>query len=178
MVTLGRRTSEPGWAQPYQTILDVAGSHIAARVAGTYALGYSNPLAISGTGTLYPIGLVRLDSADYPTLVDERPFLRIKGIVSVNDVAPGGNYTLGLHPVARPATSGGAGLCIYTLGAAVAGSTIQIAAPAADSVNSLNGPDFDFPANGIYCLGVVTSATVATSSLVHINAQLQIRNTN
>jgi hypothetical protein len=178
VVTIGRKTSDPNWNEAYQNLLDVGGSHIAARVAGTYGLGYSSPLAISGTGILYPLGLIRLTATDYPCLADERPRLRVRGIIAVNDVAPTGTYTLGLHPVTRPASSGGAGVLTYTLGAAVAGSNgASIVAPAADSMNVVVGQDFDLPADGIYCLGCVTTATVATSSLVHVTAQLQIRNT-
>jgi hypothetical protein len=176
MATMGRKTSESGWTEYYRTILDVGGSHVAAKVAGTYGIGYSNPLAVSGTGTLYPIGLVHLAAADYPVLTDEKPRLRVKAVLAVNDVAPTGNYTVGLHPVSRPATSGGAALCIYTIGAAVADSGVTLVTPAADSLNVLTGIDFDIPADGFYCLAVVTTATVATSSLVHVCAQLQVRN--
>ena len=48
--------------------------------------------------------------------------------------------------------------------------------PAADLLGSAVGSDFSFPADGPYIIGVVTTATVAVSSLVHMNAHLQIRN--
>lgn len=38
------------------------------------------------------------------------------------------------------------------------------------------GADFALPADGLYVIGVVTTATVAASSHVHLNAQLQMRN--
>ena len=38
----------------YRTILTAGGSHIAAKVAGTYALGFGDILAVTGTGTLFP----------------------------------------------------------------------------------------------------------------------------
>jgi hypothetical protein len=38
------------------------------------------------------------------------------------------------------------------------------------------GADFSLPANGHYVIGVVTTATVATSALVQIVANLQIHN--
>jgi hypothetical protein len=161
----------------YRTILDCSGSHTAAKVAGTYALGQGDPVAISGTGTLYPITLISIKAADYPSVDGLAPKLRIRAQVAVNDVAPTGNFTFGLYPVTRPATSGGAGLCIYTLGTVVTGSNgATVSAPAADSLSDLVGSDFALPADGIYCIGVVTTATVAASSHMHINAQLQMRN--
>lgn len=161
----------------YRTILQASGSHIAAQVAGTYALANGNPLAISGTGTLYPIGLIHIVAADYPTVNGLAAKLRIRMQLQCNDVAPTGNYTAGLFPVTRPATSGGAGLAIYTLGTVVSGSNgATIPTPAADSSNLLVGADFALPADGLYCIGIVTTGTVATSAHIHIAAQLQMHN--
>lgn len=161
----------------YITILSAAGSHIAARVAGTYGMGYADPLAISGTGTLYALAVIAINSADYPTINGITTKLRIRGQIACNDVAPTGNFTFGLYPITRPATSGGAGLNIYTLGTVVSGSNgATVSAPAADSHSNLVGADFALPANGLYVIGVVTTATVATSAHMHFTAQLQLRN--
>ena len=161
----------------YRDILSVSGSHVAARVAGKYAFGNGNPLAISGTGTLYPIGLFYLAATDYPTINQVLTTkLRIRATLTVNAVAPTGNYTISLYPVTDGA--GAAGLKIYTLGTAVAGSSIPvITAPAAGAMINTIGLDFAFPYDGVYCLGVVTTAVVAASSLVHLFAKLQMRNT-
>jgi hypothetical protein len=43
-------------------------------------------------------------------------------------------------------------------------------------MTSVVGSDFALPADGTYCLAVVTTATIANNSLVHINAILQMRN--
>jgi hypothetical protein len=160
----------------YRTIMDSTGSHIAAKVAGTYGMAQGNPLAITGTGTLYALNSIYIAAADFPTVNGLPPKLRVRAVIACNDVAPGGNFTIGLHPITRPATSGGAGLCIYTIGAAVSGSGVLKATPAADSLNSLVGADFALPADGFYVLAVVTTATVATSAHVHISAALQLRN--
>lgn len=160
----------------YRTLLDSSGSHVAARVAGTYGFAQSQPLAISGTGTLYPLNTIYIDDADYPTLDGVAPKLRVRAQLYVNDVAPTGNFTVALHPITRPASSGGAGVLIYTIGAAVASSGVTVNTPAADSSNQLVGSDFALPADGHYVLGLVTTATVAASSLVHISAKLQMRN--
>lgn len=159
----------------YRTLLDSSGSHTAARVAGTYGLGQSQPLAISGTGVLYPLNIIYLDPADYPAIGALTAKLRLRCALMCNDVPPTGNYTIGLHPVTRPATSGGAGLAIYTIGAAVAGSTVTQNAPAADAAVNLVGADFALPAAGFYCIGVVTTAAVAASAHVHLSAALQLR---
>ena len=156
----------------YETILTAMGSHIAGRVGGTYAIPYSNPLAISGTGTLYPIATINLAVADFAS----GKKLRLRFQLYTNDVAPTGNYTLGLYPITRPGTSGGTGLCIYTLGTVVSGSNgATFTAPAADLLGGTTSSEFTFPADGHYCLGVLTTATVASQSLVHIVAQLQVQ---
>lgn len=161
----------------YRVILDCSGSHIAGRVAGTYGFGQGDPLAVSGTGTLYPLNAIYIASADFPTVNGLAPKLRVRAQVFVNDVAPTGNFTFGLHPVTRPATSGGAGLVIYTIGAAASGSaTTTLTTPAADSSNVVVGSDFSLPSDGHYVLAVVTTATVAASSHLHMSVALQLRN--
>jgi hypothetical protein len=160
----------------YRTLLQSSGSHTAARAAGTYGMGQGDPLAVTGIGILYPLNTIYIAAADYPTLDGVAAKLRVRARLYTNDVAPTGNYTVGLHPITRPATSGGAGLCTYTIGAAVAGSTTTFTAPAADGLLNAVGFDLALPADGHYVLGVVTTATVATSAHVHISASLQLRN--
>jgi hypothetical protein len=146
-------------------------------VAGTYGIPQGNPLAVTGTGSLYALNTIYICAADYPTIDGKTAKLRIRCIIACNDVAPfTGTFKIGLHSVTRPSTSGGVGLCIYTIGSVVTGSQITGTNLAADSINNLVGADFDLPADGFYVLAVVTSATMATSSHVHISASLQIRN--
>lgn len=160
----------------YRTILDSSSSFTAGQTANTYGFAQGQPLVVTGTGVLYPLNTIYLASADYPTIAGLAPKLRVRALLAVNDVAPTGNFTFGLHPVTRPATSGGAGVCIYTIGAAASGSTVAINTPAADSHNNAAGSDFSFPTDGIFVLGVVTTATVAASSHLHLSACLQMRN--
>lgn len=170
-------TTVTNTASTYRNILECSGSHIAARVAGTYGIGYGDPLAISGTGILYPLATIYITSSDFQTVNGVAPKLRIRAQLYVNDVAPTGNFTLGLYPITRPATSGGTGVNIYTLGTVVTGSNgASFTTPAADSMVTAAGSDFSIPADGHYVIGVVTTQTVATNSLVHISAQLQLRN--
>ncbi len=161
----------------YRNILVAAGSHIAGKVAGKYGIPFGDALAVSGTGTLYPIGIVQLVAADYPTINGVAPQLRIRAQLYTNDTAPTGNFTFGLYPVTRPGTSGGAGLCIYTIGTVISGSDgATFTTPAADLLGTTVGSDFAFPSDGPYCIAVVTTATVATNALVQVVAQLQIHN--
>lgn len=165
----------------YKMLYYGAGSHIAARVAGTYVFPPAGGvMAISGTGTLYPQQVFYLRNADYPTVNGKATKLRIVGSVHCNDVAPNATaitFTFGLHPITRPATSGGAGLVIYTAGTVVTGSNgAVVTTPAADSSTNAVGSDFAIPADGWYALCCVTSATIATSAHTHITCELQIRN--
>lgn len=160
----------------YRTILQASGSHAAAKVAGTYGLSHGDVAAVSGTGTLYPLATIAFAAADYPTVAGVAPKLRLRAQLYTNDVAPTGNFTFGLYPITRPATSGGAGLCIYTLGTVIAGSTVLFTAPAVDGLLSGNSGDFAIPADGHYVIGVITTATVAASAHVHLMGALQVRN--
>lgn len=161
----------------YRTLIDCTASHTAARVAGTYWLGQGQPAGITGKGTLYAPNLIYLDAADFPSAGALAPKLRIRVQLYTNDVAPTGNFTFGLYPVTRPGTSGGAGVCIYTMGAVVSGSNgATFTTPAADAILNTTSADFGLPANGHYVLGMVTTGTVATSAHVQISAQLQLRN--
>lgn len=161
----------------YRSLLQATGSHIAGRIAGTYGMGLGDPLAISGTGTLYPLAIIHIVAADYPTINGLAPKLRIRAQVAINDAAPTGNLTFGLYPITRPGTSGGTGLNIYTLGTVVAGSNgASFTTPAADALLGAVGADFALPADGFYVIGVVTTQTVAANSHVHAAAILQMRN--
>lgn len=161
----------------YHSLLDCSGWLTAADAAGTYGMGQGDKCAISGTGTQYPLNTIYIAAADYPAAGTLAAKLRIRVQIHCNDVAPGVTFTAALHPVTRPATSGAAGLCIYTIGAAVASSGIAIATPAADSSNvAVGAADIALPADGYYVIGITTSGgALAASSHVHISAILQMR---
>lgn len=162
----------------YTTVKSGAGSHIAAKVAGNYVFPPAGGvMAVGGTGTLYPQQVFYLTGADFPTINGIATKLRIKGSVFCNNVAPTGNFTFGLYPITRPASSGGAGLCIYTVGIVVAGSNgAVVTTPAADSSTNAIGADFAIPADDWYALVCVTTATIATSAHTHLTCELQMRN--
>lgn len=161
----------------YRIVTESSASHTAGKVNGTYALADGGVAAVTGTGTLYPQHIIRINSAEYATLNGSSVTFRVKAQVFCNDVAPTSTFTFGLYPVTRPATSGGAGLNIITMGTVVVNSTAAITTPAADSMNTATSSTFSLPADGYYCLGFTqTTATVATSAHCWMYAQLQVLN--
>ena len=161
----------------YSTLMNVSASHTAGKVAGTYALSGGDLSAVGGTGTAYPLGVIQIVGADLPTINGITTKLRIRAQLYTNDTAPTGNFTFGLYPITRPATSGGAGVCIFTIGTVVSGSNgATFTGPAVDLLGSAVGADFVIPADGPYVIAVVTTGTVAVSAHVLLHAQLQTRN--
>ena len=154
-------------------VAKLASSHIAGRVAGLYSMAYGSPLVASGIGSLSPIGIINIRATDYPVIGGRSSKFKINAEIFTNDVAPLGNFSFGLYPITRPSISGGAGLCIYTLGTVVSGSNgIAFTAPGADFSGNVSGADFSLPPDGFYAIGVTTTQTVATSALVHLQVTL------
>lgn len=144
--------------------------------ANVNSLG-TNTVTTSNTGATVQPAMVYIDSANFPTVMGVAPKLRIRGIVSCNDVAPTGNFTLGLYPITRPAASGGATVVAFTIGTVVTGSNgATVSTPAADSMTHIVGSDFALPANGWYAICVVTTATAAVSSYTAIQGMLEWHN--
>lgn len=180
--TAGASTAYAMKAAPnasYRNLFEREGSHTALRATGTYAVPSGDACPVSGTGTLYPWGVFYLDPADFPTVNGLTTKLRVRFSVTVNDTAPAATFIGALHPVTHTGATGAAGLGLYAIGAAVAGSAATtITTPAADSQNPVAGADFAIPAAGWYCLGFVQSGgAIAASSHLFITAQLQLRNT-
>lgn len=163
----------------YRTILEGSGSITASNANGTYGFPSGESMVLSGGGSAYPMQIIYIRAADYPTVNGLATKLRVVGELFTNDVAPTGNFTYGLYPVTRPGTSGGGGTLIYTLGTVVSGSnggSLTFTAPAADGMNHGEGADFAIPADGYYVLGVLTTASIASLAHVHMNVKLQMRN--
>lgn len=161
----------------YRILLYANASMAAGRTAGVYMMAAGNPATKSGNGTTFPLNLIYLAAADYPTIDTKTTKLRIRAMLHTNDTAPTGNYTFGLYPVTRPGTSGAVSNCIFDAGTVVAGSNgAAFTTPAADQSLTAVSSDFDFPADGFYVLAVLTTETTATNSHLHLQAQLQMRN--
>lgn len=160
----------------YRTLLDVSGSRTAGVVASTASIDSGVAITANGANQATPPSSIHIVGADYPLLNGVAPKLRIRAMLYVNNVAPTGNFTLGLYPITRPASSGGTGVCIYTIGTVVPGSNgATFTTPAADGLLGAVGADFAMPADGHYVIGVVTTTTQAASSHVHLIAYLQMR---
>jgi len=165
----------------YRTILAICGSMVATQNAGTYYFN-TQGLAIisdgiSGDGVSNACSIY-IDPADFPSIGSLTTKLRIRAQLYTNDSAPTGNFTLGLYPFTRPASSGIANATRYTFGTVITGSNgASFVTPSADGLLSAVGSDFAIPEAGHYMIGLVTTATIATSAKVDIAVQLQMRNT-
>lgn len=165
-------------ASSYRTLVTANSIITAGSAAGTYAMtSGGDGCVLSGANTAIPIQTIYIDSADYPTIGTLATKLRIRVQFYTNDTAPTGDYTFGLYPVTRPATSGGSGVNIYDLGTVVTGSNgASFSAPAADGLLNAASADFALPANGHYVIGVLTTAAPAANSNIQLTASLQMRN--
>jgi hypothetical protein len=123
------------------------------------------------TSSSLPQVLLPFDPAAY-TVSGLAAKLRVVASTAVSTVTPAASFTYGLHPVS--AVSGGTGLLIVTLGAAVAGSTVVRTTPAAGAAYQDASADFAVPSAGVYALGVNISAPLATNAAVAASARLEV----
>lgn len=157
----------------WRTIGEHASGTSPTDVAGTYYVTRtSNPPLVSGTNAIGGVeGLIPIQAASY-AVAGKTTQLRIVGVTLINGTAPANTHTHGLHPIT---SSGGAGLGVVTLGAAVAGSGIAVVNPAINTALPFFGPAFTLPADGSYILGFVISAAAAANSVRRFAAQVQMR---
>lgn len=166
----------PAFNSPYQLVRQAFGSATAAVVAGNYFLTVGSGAIFSGgTANATIPAVVYLQSSDYPTVNGFAPKFKIKAGAFANHTAPGTNFNFGLYPVTPNVSSGGAGVKSWSAGTVVAGSQVLVTV-GADSHAMVNGSDFALPAIGWYVIGVITTATTATSSYTELSADLQFHN--
>lgn len=166
-----------GMYTAYRTILAATSVLRVDAAAATFYLA-TGPLGAAVTGAAGNISpgspgdippLVYFDDADY--LISGRTQkLRLRAQVSTNATQPLITFTFGLYPVTF---AGAADVLTATLGAVVASSTVAIASPAASSTTPGASADFTIPADGLYCLGVATSALLTNNNISLLSAQLQ-----
>jgi len=149
--------------------------HIAASVAaGTYFRSDTSSNGWNQTVSQFG-AIMYLNPTDYPTVNGVTTKLRISATISTNAAAPGCSFTFGLYPLTR--NSGGSLTITWTIGTVISGSQVaQFVTPALNTLTNTKGTDFAIPAAGMYAIGVITSATTATSSYTNMNAILQYRN--
>lgn len=164
------------WSHGYAGVDQTA----ATRIMGTH--DGTNGLMVASTGVVGGAGgpanrfqnIIDFDDADF-TVGGLTQKLRLRAMVLSNATAPAITFTFGLYPVT---VAGAADLLNITLGTVVSSSTLAIASPSASTVTrGTPTADFTVPADGVYCLGVVTSGTIANNSFVSCHAYLQSRNT-
>jgi hypothetical protein len=135
-------------------------SDVLPYILGNGTQPLTTTLAITGStfNTIY------IDDADYPAVSGKTRKLRISAQLYTNDTAPGMTFTVGLYPLTRPASSGGDGFVIFTVGTVTASSTAVFTTPTADLASNVSSSEFAFPADGHYAIGV--SLTGGTGLIV------------
>lgn len=135
-----------------------------------YAAGH---VANGGANSSYAFDYI--DPADHAT-----PGKTLRGRIRIslktNGTAPGVNFTAGLYK--RSANGGGSGAITET-GTLVSGTTAAVNAPTASGRHEAHSADFDMSAFDPedYAVGVVVSGAGAAGSFVHVNVDLDVRNT-
>jgi hypothetical protein len=153
----------------WRTLHDFIGAQFAAVAAGTYLLVPNNAFAVGATSS--GRGLFWIDPADY-AITGRTPQFRLQASVYVNNTSPGTvDFIVELYPHATLA--GGAGVITETPGAAVhSGPTFSN--PTLGNPYHDASADFTIASAAHYVAGVRTTANMAASSLVVVNASLQV----
>lgn len=142
----------------------------AAAAAGTYFFDGAGGIQANGANA-GSTAMLALRASDF-AVAGKTTKLRLVVVTMTNGTAPANTLTFGLHPVT---SAGAAGLQTLTLGAAVAGSAIAVANPAANICVPTFGPEFALPADAAYILGLVSSGGGAANSVRGSHVQLQMR---
>jgi hypothetical protein len=168
---------DTGLASPnngaYRLLFASVSSFNSEQPAGTYPFAPqgSSPPRTGENFALVTTNYFYFAKADYE-VANKTQKLRLRTQVGVNGTKPLLKFTFGLYPITIAGTTTEAKL---TLGTVVTGSTIEFNEPAASTFTSKETADFTIPADGAYCVGFVSSATLTTSSNLKFAAQLQTR---
>lgn len=159
-------TSEGSW----RDIAQAQGRITGGLVSGNRVFAAGGGDVFASGGSMLTVPFIRLDPADYGTVPGKTLKIRMVAVCAVNDTAPGVSFGMRLYPVTLP--SGGAGALVATMGA-FAVANPPFLTPAANSITEAEGTADDFPAAGIYALGVSNSGATAASSMTHFTVRLQ-----
>jgi len=152
---------------PSRTIVE-RGSLLSALAAGTRypALMNAAPVSLGGNNAFSSF---YLEPDDY---IGTK--LRMRLSTLSNDVASTSDYTVSLHQILT--VTGGAAVVGFTVGPAIAGSTITITQPGANTALHTEGEEFSWPSvSGWFVFRIVNSVTGAASSSVQLLIQLEVR---
>lgn len=155
--------------QPRRQIVIERGATCAALSAATRFL--THPAASPPNNSVNCIpGAFVLEPDDY---IGTR--LRLRVISVTNATAPVSDYTMGLYPIAAGTVAGGAAVVSITLPTVLAQTQVTITQPGIGSIIRAESPEFDWPAAGLYIIGIVSGTTAQANSCVQINAYLEAR---
>lgn len=144
----------------------------AGTAAGTFLLSSVGAAAtLSSAAIAAGTGVVHLDPTTNYRYPGKTHQVRVVGTLANWAAAQTGNFTFGLYPITAISAAG-----VPTLGAAVA-APAAIVTPANPALATVYSAPITMPATGHYCVGVVASAAIAASSVLHLRALLQIRET-
>lgn len=146
----------------------------ASLAANTFYMDSAGTLRVNSALTGNAPVVFHLIAADY-AVAGKTSKLSMRASCIVNGFGPAMTLTTGLYPVT--AITSGSNVMGVTLGTVVAGSTVAFASPSASSINVGVSGDFNFPSDGLYAIGLVTSGTSASQSATAINSYLRYRNT-
>jgi hypothetical protein len=150
----------------------VAGADIAA---GSYLLAntglQASPLTLITAGAGDPVMDFHYLDADDFTVTGKNTRLRVRGTVCTNATQPLITFTFGLYPITF---AGAADALTATRGAVVTSSTAAVASPAASSAVTVASSDFAVPGDGVYALGVQTSAQLTNNAAALLVANLEV----
>lgn len=153
----------------YRQLLRTTGTLVNDATAGGYMIGSEKAWASGSASSELSFPYIYFDDADYK-VEGKTQKLRIRAQVASNATKATIKFTFGLYPFT---VAGAADNLTLTLGTVVAGSTVAINEPAASSITSGVGSDFEVPVDGAYLLGVETSGTLTNNSRVMLSSQLQ-----
>lgn len=135
-----------------------AGDYIHVETSGVSASNPVNTVA----NALQMVKLLAINAADL-AVTGKTAKLVIEQILAVNHVAPGINFVAKLFPITMVAGSSTANNMNFQKGAAIASLEAAVNAPAALSITRAESGEVTLPADGIYALGVTTSALLGNA---------------
>lgn len=122
-----------------------------------------------------PLRVAYVDADDHPTFSGKTLKLRLKVWAASNANAdPGISIAFDLAPVTY---SGAADVLTHTIGSAVSGTTATIsdANLGTSDIEAAASASFNCPSDGLYCVTVTPSGTLANNAAVIVGAKLEYR---
>ncbi len=161
----------------YINLFTASAFFLSTNTAGTYGLNNGGIAAIkTGVTSTNKFATYNINSTLIPASINGKtPKVRVVSNYFTNTLGPASPaavFQVGLYPLSSVA--GSAGGLIMNLGTVTLNSAGTYTYAASQSQN-INSAAIALPADGMYCLGVVMTNTLAANSYVSIDATLQFR---